>query len=88
MTAARSIRRLRRFVPDQRRDVKTPSYAAATAVAIGTLAAIGLLNRHLAEKAERNNPPAGRFLEVEAFDFTTSNVARASRWFFCTATAA
>jgi pimeloyl-ACP methyl ester carboxylesterase len=65
MTAARSIRRLRRFVPDQRRDVKTPSYAAATAVAIGTLAAIGLLNRHLAEKAERNNPPAGRFLEVD-----------------------
>jgi hypothetical protein len=29
------------------------------------LAAIALLNRHLANKAEQDNPPAGRFLDVD-----------------------
>ena len=36
----------------------------ASAVAIGALTAIALVNRHLAKKAEHDNPPAGRFLEV------------------------
>ena len=36
----------------------------ASAVAIGVLAAIALVNRHLAKKAEYDNPPAGRFLDV------------------------
>jgi pimeloyl-ACP methyl ester carboxylesterase len=64
MTAAHSIRRLRRSVPSQLRRARSPSYAAASAVAIGALAAIALINRHLSNKAERDNPPAGRFLEV------------------------
>jgi pimeloyl-ACP methyl ester carboxylesterase len=36
----------------------------ASAVAVGALAATALLNRHMAKKAERNNPPKGRFLKV------------------------
>ncbi|HEY0802665.1 MAG TPA: alpha/beta hydrolase [Steroidobacteraceae bacterium] len=36
----------------------------ASAVAVGALAAIALLNRHIASKAERNNPPNGHFLNV------------------------
>ena len=34
-------------------------------VAAGALAATALLNRHLAKKAEHDNPPAGQFLEVD-----------------------
>jgi pimeloyl-ACP methyl ester carboxylesterase len=36
----------------------------ASAVGIGALAAIAVVNRHLAKKAELDNPPTGRFLEV------------------------
>lgn len=38
---------------------------AAAAAVLGTLAAAALLNRYLAKKAERDNPPAGRFVEVD-----------------------
>jgi pimeloyl-ACP methyl ester carboxylesterase len=64
MTAAHSIRRLRRSVPARRRNTTAAPYVTASAVAIGALAAIALVNRHLAKKAEHDNPPAGRFLEV------------------------
>jgi pimeloyl-ACP methyl ester carboxylesterase len=37
----------------------------AAIVAAGALAATALLNRHLAKKAEHDNPPAGQFLEVD-----------------------
>jgi len=36
----------------------------ASAVAIAALAAIAVVNRHLAKKAEHDNPPAGSFLEL------------------------
>jgi pimeloyl-ACP methyl ester carboxylesterase len=64
MTAAQSIGRLRRSVPARRRSTTAVPYVTASAVAIGALAAIALVNRHLAKKAERDNPPAGRFVEV------------------------
>ena len=37
---------------------------AASAAVVGTLAAVALANRYLANKAERDNPPAGRFLKI------------------------
>ena len=40
-------------------------YAVAGAIAVGALAATALFNRHRAKKAEQDNPPAGRFLEVD-----------------------
>jgi pimeloyl-ACP methyl ester carboxylesterase len=40
-------------------------YAVAGAVTIGALAVSALVNRHLANKAERENPPAGKFIEVD-----------------------
>jgi pimeloyl-ACP methyl ester carboxylesterase len=40
------------------------SYVATAAVAIGALATLALVNRHLAKSAALNNPPAGRFLEL------------------------
>jgi pimeloyl-ACP methyl ester carboxylesterase len=65
MISARPIRRLRSAIPDRRRGAKAPSYILASAVAIGALAAMALVNRHLAKKAERDNPAAGRFLDVD-----------------------
>jgi hypothetical protein len=64
MTAAHSIKRLRRSVPGQRRSAQAPSYVIASAVAIAALAATAVVNRHLAKKAEHDNPPAGSFLEL------------------------
>jgi pimeloyl-ACP methyl ester carboxylesterase len=39
-------------------------YAVAAAATVGALAISAMVNRHLAKKAETDNPPAGRFLEV------------------------
>lgn len=38
---------------------------AVSVIAFAALAATALVNRHLARKAERENPPAGRFLQVD-----------------------
>ena len=64
MTSANAVRRLRYSAPARHRDAKAPSFAAASAVVIGALAATALLNHYLAKKAERDNPAAGRFLHV------------------------
>jgi pimeloyl-ACP methyl ester carboxylesterase len=65
MAAVRPLTRLRRSVPGHGRDVNTASlYLGASAVAVGVLTAVALVNRHLTKKAEHDNPPAGRFLEV------------------------
>lgn len=64
MTSASPVRRRRSSIPLNRRNAKAPSYAVASAVAIGALAAMALINRHLAKKAERDNPATGRFLDV------------------------
>jgi pimeloyl-ACP methyl ester carboxylesterase len=64
MRSANSVRRLRQAIPTQRRKAEAPFYAVASAVVIGALAAMALVNRKLAKKAERDNPPAGRFLDV------------------------
>jgi pimeloyl-ACP methyl ester carboxylesterase len=37
----------------------------ATGAAAGLMAATALLNRHLAKKAERDNPPTGQFVDVQ-----------------------
>ena len=39
-------------------------YAIAGLVAVGALAASALVNRHFTNRAERENPPAGKFLEI------------------------
>lgn len=64
MTSARSVRRLRSSVPVQRHKAKVHPYAVASAVGIVALAAMALINRHLAKKAEQDNPAAGRFLDI------------------------
>jgi pimeloyl-ACP methyl ester carboxylesterase len=40
-------------------------YAVATVATVGLIVATALVNRHLARKAERDNPPAGQFLDVD-----------------------
>jgi pimeloyl-ACP methyl ester carboxylesterase len=65
MTAAHAVKRPRSSIPARRRKAKAPSFAVASAAVIGALAAMALLNRHLAKKAERDNPAAGRFLNVK-----------------------
>lgn len=44
--------------------LRSNPYAVAAA-AIGALAVSALVNRQLAKKAERDNPPAGQFLEID-----------------------
>jgi pimeloyl-ACP methyl ester carboxylesterase len=44
---------------------ETHPYAGAAAATIGALAVMALVNRHLARRAEVDNPPTGRFLEVD-----------------------
>src|SRR5690348_1260621 len=39
-------------------------YAVGAAATVGALAILALINRRLAKNAEKDNPPAGRFLEV------------------------
>lgn len=65
MTSAQSFRRLRSAIPVHHRNEKAPSYVAASAVVVGALAAMALVNRQLAKKAERDNPAVGRFLDVD-----------------------
>ena len=60
------LSRLPTSVRRNRRGQASNSFAVAAAVAAGALAATALLNRHLAKKAERDNPPAGRFLEADS----------------------
>jgi pimeloyl-ACP methyl ester carboxylesterase len=63
MNPSRSIKRIRRALPTERRHAGA-SVVTASAVAVAALVATALLNRYLAKKAERDNPPSGRFLEV------------------------
>jgi pimeloyl-ACP methyl ester carboxylesterase len=65
MTSAHVVKRLRSSFPARRRKAEAPSFALASAVVIGALATMALLNRHLAKKAEHSNPAAGRFLNVK-----------------------
>ena len=43
---------------------QTHPYVVAAAATVAALAISALVNRHLARKAENDNPPAGQFLEV------------------------
>jgi pimeloyl-ACP methyl ester carboxylesterase len=65
MTPMKRLRRLPTSVRRDRNAAAGHSYAVAAIVAAGALAATALLNRHLAKKAEHDNPPAGKFLEVD-----------------------
>lgn len=65
MTPMKRLRRLPTSVRWDRNAAAGHSYAVAAIVAAGALAATALLNRHLAKKAEHDNPPAGQFLEVD-----------------------
>jgi pimeloyl-ACP methyl ester carboxylesterase len=67
MTAANRTSRLPTSVGRKSRKVSQANpYAVAAAVTVGALAISALVNRHLAKKAEHDNPPTGQFLEVNA----------------------
>ncbi len=70
MTSRRSRTRLAKTQPSslterQAAGLRSHPYAVAGAVTIGALAVSALVNRHFANKAERQNPPAGQFIEVD-----------------------
>ena len=91
MTAARSITRLRQSLPGQHPNPKATSFAGAAAVTVGALAALALVNRYFAKKAVHDNPPAGRFLDLNGVRIHFRYVERgflANLWFFFTVTAA
>ena len=58
MTRMNRLSRLPTSVRRNRNGAAGSSYAFAAVVAAGALAATALLNRHLAKKAEQENPPA------------------------------
>jgi pimeloyl-ACP methyl ester carboxylesterase len=65
MTAAHLKTRPSKFVVNQSRELaRAHPYLAATAATIGALAVSALVNRHLAKKAARDNPPLGQFLDI------------------------
>ena len=65
MTVARPKARPPAVIIDQARGApRAHPYLAATAATIGALALSALVNRHLARKAVRDNPPQGQFLEI------------------------
>ena len=66
MTSANAVRRLRSTIPARRRTRKGRlPLRWLRRLRSERLAAMALVNRHLAKKAERDNPAAGRFLDVE-----------------------
>jgi pimeloyl-ACP methyl ester carboxylesterase len=64
MPAILSNRGLRRSVSSQRHHSGTSPAFSAFAAAVAVLASVALLNRYLAKRAEQDNPPTGRFLDV------------------------
>ena len=65
MAAIPSLKRLRHSVSSGGRNRKASSLITASTIAIAALAAAAVVNRYLSNKAERDNPPVGRFLEVD-----------------------
>ena len=53
------------LVAQARRLTQNHPVLVAAAAAAGAMAIAALVNRHLAKTAERANPPAGRFLEID-----------------------
>jgi hypothetical protein len=65
MNAARPKARQPAVIIDHGRGAaRAHPYLAATAETIGALALSAWVNRHLAQKAVRDNPPQGQFLEI------------------------
>ena len=64
-------------------------FAVAAVTIVGALAISALVNRRLARDAEHDNPPAGRFLEVNGvrLHYVERGLGQ-RRWSCCTATAA
>ena len=61
-----TLRRLKtRLAPARYFPGEGSPYAVGIASAVAALAIAAILNRYLAKKAERDNPPAGRFIEVD-----------------------
>ena len=48
-------------------------YLACAAVGVAALAMAALANRRAAARAERENPPLGKFVEVDGVDCTMSS---------------
>ena len=63
MHSVMPTKRLRK-APANRRPRETSPLIVASAIATAALVVAALINRQLAKSAERNNPPAGRFLDV------------------------
>jgi pimeloyl-ACP methyl ester carboxylesterase len=65
MTATRiRARSPRSLSPKTRTIARAHPYAVAAAATVAALAVSAMVNRHFARNAETDNPPAGRFLEV------------------------
>jgi pimeloyl-ACP methyl ester carboxylesterase len=64
-TAKQGMTRHSRSSAMRRTAAKTHPYAVAGIAIVGALAGSALINRHLAKRAEQNNPPVGKFLDVD-----------------------
>jgi pimeloyl-ACP methyl ester carboxylesterase len=59
-----NTRRSESFWDSSLTTMKSHPYAGAAAAAVALFAASALVNHQLAKRAERNNPPTGRFLKI------------------------
>jgi pimeloyl-ACP methyl ester carboxylesterase len=53
------------FVGDMFSAVRSRPYAMVASVAVGALVVSALVNRRMAKKAQQDNPPTGRFVEID-----------------------
>jgi hypothetical protein len=60
--------------------------AAGGAVVAAALVVSALVNRFIAKRAERNNPPIGKFVDVGALRLHYIEQVTASRWSCCMVT--
>lgn len=68
--------------------VRDHPVVTASALGAAALAVSALVNHRLAKKAERSNPPEGRFLDIDGVRLHYVERGRVSRSSCCTATAA
>jgi hypothetical protein len=89
MSAANVRKRSRSLIVSKAKTIAaTHPYALAAAVSIGVLAISALVNRRFAKTAEHDNPPTGKFLEVNGVRLHYFERARGCPSSCCTATAA
>ena len=88
MTLAHRVSTSHSLLDQSRQLTRKHPYLAGLVAAVVAAAVSALINRHLAKKAEKNNPPLGQFLDINGVRCITWSADQANPWYSFTATAA